>query len=138
MTLCSIFWQRILRTAFVSHAALITQSVLGIPRRTRLARIIITILVFMISALMHAMQLKLLGGACLTSPVIRWYFLIAVGIVLEDLALSTCKSFGFENKKSQHSLTCWSWVGYVWVWSWFSWSLPKIVYPNFLCWEVEI
>lgn len=140
-----IFWHHIFRTAFVSHASVITHSVLLIPRGTRLARTAITLLVFLISGFLHAILLPLLGGTCSAFPVLYWYFLAAGTIILEDYILGAKKYLGWDNGEGMalRGEAYWRsrlerWMGYVWVWSWFAWSLPKMVFPSFMCWDVGI
>jgi hypothetical protein len=127
----SVFWNRTLRTCFVSHASVVTYSVFRIRRGTWLARWSVTMLVFLISGVMHAVPLKLLGGACDAWPVMHWYFLAVLGIMAEDLVLGAFAMLGcLEGRR-------WRFLGYVWVWGWFAWSLPKIVFPNWMCWDVD-
>jgi hypothetical protein len=117
MRLYSMFWNSTLRTSFVSHASLITYSTLRMPRGTHVARLTVTALVFLISALMHAIPLKLLGGACAAFPVIHWYFLVAVGITVEDLVVGTVKYLGLDDGRvGSGEERCWTRLGYVWFW----------------------
>lgn len=96
------------------------------------------VLVFVISGVMHAVPLKLLGGECAAWPVVRWYLLVVGGIVVEDLVLGAVKYLGLLTEgAASGKKRYWRYIGYVWVWCWFSWSLPKLVFPNWMCWAVD-
>ncbi|PMD63721.1 uncharacterized protein K444DRAFT_522430, partial [Hyaloscypha bicolor E] len=130
------FWQSFHRNATVAHASLLTHDFLRIKRGSRLSRGLLTVLVFVMSGLMHSWCAKLQSRKCGAAPVMLWYCLAAAGIVIEDCAQTAYEAVEarlWKELKAPRMTTRHEVLGYIWVWVFFAWSLPKMVYPNFAC-----
>jgi hypothetical protein len=129
----SHFWQRFHRIAFVAHASFFTHDLLRVLRGSRLSRSLVTLSVFVMSAGMHALCIKLEGGKCEIGPVMHWFCLASGGIVLEDWVMSAWERWMWKGR-GKASMNIWRYVlGYMWVWGFFAWSLPKMIFPNVDC-----
>lgn len=61
-------------------------------------------------------------------PVVHWYCLMGLGVVLEDTVQGGVGYFEhLHSGKWRYA------IGYVWVWLFFSWSLPKLFFPMVDC-----
>ena len=80
-----------MRKAFTSHAILLVNDILRLPRKGRLTRYLIIITTFMLSALLHILASP---GAerCSAYPQARYYTSIICAIALEDSVISTYQS----------------------------------------------
>lgn len=138
------FWHSLHRIIFISHASLITDNIFHIPRNTKLNRAATTILIFGFSAGMHAASMFFKNKSCSVMPVMFWFWLMGIGIVVEDAFQSCymCLSLRVQEKRLSRlketrkviKITARTrFVGYMWVWLFFSWSLPKLVFPDVDC-----
>ncbi|KAL8383351.1 hypothetical protein RB595_006887 [Gaeumannomyces hyphopodioides] len=120
-----VFWQQFHRTAFVTHARLLAVNVFRIRNRA-VQRAVTNILVFALSALMHALCLKAQGPRCDTWPVARWWLLVGGAIIVEDLFCLALRPLVRPAR--------WTYlVGYIWVFFFFWWSRLKIDFPTVDC-----
>ena len=101
-----------------------------------------TVIIFCLSAGMHALSTIFRDRSCTIWPVVYWFSLMGVGMVFEDLVQAMFSYIVGRRKEvvndgdSDGDRDGGSWrhvVGYLWVWFFFSWSLPKLVFPNVEC-----
>ena len=88
-------------------------------------------IVLAIVGLMHAIILLRQGSRCKAFPEIYLWLLMGLGMVLEDGAQLLYAIWRSQTQLRHMNL--WYYLGYVWVWLYFSWALPKGTYPNFFC-----
>ena len=86
-------------------------------------------LVFGISAIEHVVGLWAVTPACDIGPTIRRRILMGFAVVFEDLVrrLFSEMKAGWQWERRGRAL------GYIWVWIYLAWSLPKVVFPNDAC-----
>ena len=81
-----------MRKAFTSHAALLVNGVLRLPRKSQVTRYLIIFTTFMLSALLHTLANP--GyEQCSAYPQVRYYLSIVCAIALEDVVISTYQSW---------------------------------------------
>ncbi|MCJ1388664.1 hypothetical protein MMC18_001513 [Xylographa bjoerkii] len=88
----SVFWHHLMRKAFTSHAILLVNGLLRLPRKSQVTRYLIIVATFMMSALLHILANP---GAeqCSAYPQARYYLSVICAIALEDLVISTYQSW---------------------------------------------
>ncbi|KAF7921068.1 uncharacterized protein EAE97_011336 [Botrytis byssoidea] len=130
-----VFWHQFLRRDFIAWASLISLKIFRIPQNSRFNKIAMLYLVFFVSACMHAMiyiPAKMKLPNCGVSHIFQWYSLCPCAIIAEDLVQKLGKEilrrYGWSKDSRWHY-----WVGYLWVWGFFAWSLPKFVFPKDDC-----
>lgn len=131
----SLFWQQLLRSAYLSNASFIAQRFFLIPKSSPIYRGIITILVFGLTGCAHAAGLWKVNPTCDTLPVLRWYLLMGVAILFEDL-IQRLYWWIRSGQKEMDRLAMSRWwriLGYIWVWVYLGWSLPKMFFPLVDC-----
>lgn len=107
---------------------------LRIPKDSLIYRQVITSIIFILTAGVHAVGLKTVGPTCDTMPTIRWHLSMGLAIVVEDFVKSMFWSIGPRRENlDRKSSRGWRVFGYVWVWTYLGWSLPKIRFPAVDC-----
>ena len=85
---------------------------------------------------MHGVSVWTVKPTCDIWPIMRWYSLMGVAICLEDLVKSIYSWVRGGQRERDKVLNGWRKVfGYVWVWVYLGWSLPKVVFPRIECME---
>jgi hypothetical protein len=101
------------------------QTVFCIPKKIPIYRQLIALTVFAIGGVAHAVGDWVISPTCDFKPVIWWWLLMPLGIALEDSV-----GWLFSGVVAGRQ---WRSVGYVWVWMYLAWSLPKKVFPSVDC-----
>ena len=130
----SSFWQQLLRAAFVANSSFIAQSFLIIPKSSLLYPYAVVVLVFCLSASLHAVGLWAIHPTCNVLPILKWYTLMGIAMVFEDVVKRMYwwirgGQQGVDGKTSRW----WRVFGYAWVWVYLGWSLPKLKFPMADC-----
>lgn len=118
---------------FVANAAVISSSVLMIPKENPITRPVIVTLVFGLSAIVHLVGGKLVVPACNGNPLYLWYLIQSQVIIVEGLIDLGFNYFTKDWKSSALRSGFWKILGYVWVAFIFGWSIPKMQLPNIDC-----
>ncbi|RHZ57414.1 wax synthase family protein [Aspergillus thermomutatus] len=123
-----IFWHQTLRQKSGSPAYYITYSVLGLSKRTTIARYLHLLLTFITSAVIHLLAEEYPWGIDWDrSGTMRFFVTQAFGILLEDLVQTAFALGGSHEPRSRW----WSKaVGWVWVALFTFWSSPSHFYPR--------
>lgn len=131
----SIVWHQFLRRDLIAWASIISSKVFRIRQNSEFNGFTLLYLVFFVSACMHAMMYipaTMKYPNCGVGHIFQWYSLCACAIIVEDFVQKWGKKvlrrYGLRRDSRLHY-----WVGYLWVWSFFSWSLPKVVFPKDDC-----
>ncbi|RPD57428.1 hypothetical protein L227DRAFT_506900 [Lentinus tigrinus ALCF2SS1-6] len=98
---------------------------LGIPRRTRLSSFVQLHVAFALSALQHAFG-DLMVGWRFFGRSMPFFLLNGLAITIEDQFLAAAKTLGVKQTLATKAL------GYIWVVSWFGWSLVTSRYVDWL------
>jgi hypothetical protein len=123
--LSSVFWPNLIRLAFIANAVFIAEVVFRVSRGFPIYRQLVTILVFILSGGAHAVGFWAIDPTCDAMSAIWWSILMGLAVAFEDLirwALS-----GIRTSRR------WRILGYIWVWVYLAWSLPKVLFPNANC-----
>jgi hypothetical protein len=89
----------------------------------------LTLLFFFLSGVVHALVTWKLGFTCGYWENIGWFCLNFLGVLVEE-GMQWVINKGFRPGKQS---TRWKRIGYVWVFGFFFWSLPKTQYPKVFC-----
>ncbi|PVH97735.1 hypothetical protein DM02DRAFT_684370 [Periconia macrospinosa] len=122
------FWHRVIYRSFNAHAAIISRYVLRLRQRTQVTRVVNGLLVFGLSAVMHALVSVRLGNRCAWGRSMWYWMWQPVAFVLEDFVQGVwgkCRGrvAGWIGARGVKVLE--RGVGYVWVMSWLVWEAPK-------------
>ncbi|KAF7291773.1 hypothetical protein HMN09_01236900 [Mycena chlorophos] len=121
------FWGRVWhqqnRRFLASHGRFFAHRILRLPRGTYLSAYTQLFVAFFVSGMMHYipeyMTLRNWGGGAL-----RFFLMQALAILVEDRVLALGRQVvGSANTRR------WKLLGYLWVWTWFAWTLPGWVDP---------
>jgi len=124
------FWHRIVYRPYTAYGALITQGVLKIPRHSPVNRVLVNFLVFFFSGIVHALVTLQLGFRCGIWQDIAWFCANFVGIMVEDgVQSAVLKAFKVRGRYQFYFRM----IGYMWVFGFFFWSVPKWQYPKVYC-----
>ncbi|KAI5927149.1 hypothetical protein F4810DRAFT_723482 [Camillea tinctor] len=118
-----VWRHQMLRVAYVAHAKFIAISVLRI-RSQALRRIVITLFTFAIAGFVHTIASR--DSSLGAKLQLSLWLSIAVGIILEDCAMAILRIVvpSSMNKRP------WTYaIGYVWVYLFYWWYLPKYYFP---------
>lgn len=125
------FWHRLVYKSFNVHAATFTKTI-GIPQGTSFSRILNNCLVFVQSAIMHAIVTALYGGGCAWGRGTMVFWCIQpLSFVLEAVVQYNWKQFRKSSLSwmNQSVLSVFETVvGYGWVAAWLMWSAPKAAF----------
>ncbi|APA15159.1 hypothetical protein sscle_14g099290 [Sclerotinia sclerotiorum 1980 UF-70] len=130
-----IVWHQFLRRDLIGWASIMSSNIFRIPQTSKYNKFAMLYLVFFISACMHAMiylPAKIRISGCGISHIFQWYSLSPCAIIAEEIAQKLGKRVLRHHGWRTDSKWCY-WFGYLWVWGFFSWSLPKSVFPKDDC-----
>ena len=126
----SQFWHRLVYRTYSSFGALVSRRILGAQPGNALDRVVIHFLVFFGSGVVHALVTWQLGFHCGYWEDVAWFLLNWLALLVEDGVSSAAfvvlrgRRLGSRMEKA---------VGYLWVFSFLFWSLPKVQYPKVYC-----
>ncbi|KAF1979124.1 hypothetical protein BU23DRAFT_595108 [Bimuria novae-zelandiae CBS 107.79] len=125
------FWHRLVYKSFNFHASTFTR-MLRIPQGTPFSRILNNCLVFVLSAIMHAMVTTLYGGRCAWGRGTMVFWCIQpLSFVLEGLVQYNWKQYRKSSLSWVNTSILSAFetaVGYLWVVAWLLWSAPKAAF----------
>ncbi|KAI9765764.1 MAG: hypothetical protein M1839_005390, partial [Geoglossum umbratile] len=129
-----VFWQGLLRAAFLRNSSFIVRSLLRVPKGSSAYRSAVTVVAFCLTAVLHTAGFWAVGPTCDPMHVMKWNILMGLAVVFEDLVkmMSSLVGGGQQSKK-RGANPWWRIFGYIWVWTYLAWSLPKLRYPAFDC-----
>ncbi|CAI6336766.1 unnamed protein product [Periconia digitata] len=133
----NMFWHRVIYRSFNAHAALISRYVLRMRQRTPVTRVINGLLVFGISAVMHAMVSARFGNSCAWGRSMLYWMWQPMAFVLEDTVQAGWRR-GLRSKVRRvlgesGVRVLGRGVGYLWVVSWMVWEAPKRTFALATC-----
>ncbi|KAL6708276.1 hypothetical protein ACN47E_003200 [Coniothyrium glycines] len=133
----SIFWHRLIYKSFNVHAAALL-GCLGMNHRTALHRFLKNSLVFLLSAVNHALISWRVGDRCAGRDA-KYWLLQPIAFVVEGLVAYHWKKLRSNWLTKAHPKMVSTFercAGYVWVFLWLLWCTPKARFPMVFC-EVE-
>ena len=124
------FWHRLVYRTNAAFGALVSQKVLRLPRASLLDRTLINFSVFLLSGIVHALVTWQLGFVCGYWQDIWWFCVNFIAMLAEEWAQWFARRLmggRFENTNAGKA------VGFLWVYGFLFWSLPKSSYPKISC-----
>ncbi|MCJ1344594.1 hypothetical protein MMC31_002797 [Peltigera leucophlebia] len=122
------FWHRLVRRTYLSWGALFSQKLLRLRRHSTLDRFVTSFTVFFLSGVVHALVTWQIGFSCGYSEDIAWFCLNFAALMAEEgVQWLIIRLFGTWNGNVSKI------AGFLWVFAFFFWSLPKTEYPKILC-----
>ena len=122
-----------LRVAFISNASFIAETLIHIPKGSYLYRMTVTILAFCISGFVHIAGAWSVNPKCHAWPTMYWYILMGTAVISEDLLRRMYLWMTRRQQRNRPTGGWWKMFGYVWVWMFLVWSMPKIMFPMVDC-----
>lgn len=122
------FWHRLVCRTCLSWGALFSQKILRLRRHGALDRFVTNFTVFFLSGVAHALVTWQIGFSCGYSEDIVWFCLNFAALVAEEgVQWPIIRLFGTWNGSLDKI------AGFLWIFAFFFWSLPKTEYPKVLC-----
>lgn len=122
------FWHRLVCRTYLSWGALFSRKILRIRRDCALDRFVTNFTVFFLSGVAHALVTWQIGFSCGYSEDILWFCLNFAALVAEEgVQWLIIRLFDTWNG------TLGKIAGFLWVFAFLFWSLPKTEYPKILC-----
>lgn len=122
------FWHRLVCRTYLSWGALFSQEILGIRRHGALDRFVTNFTVFFLSGVVQALVTWQIGFSCGYLEDILWFCLNFAALVAEEgVQWLKIRLVGTWNGNVGKI------AGFLWVFAFFFWSLPKTEYPKILC-----
>jgi hypothetical protein len=127
------FWHRLVCRTYTNYGKLLSRGILGLKPRGVVDRLVAHGVVFCASGLVHALVSWQLEH-CAWWGDVYWFCLNFIAMAGEGLVLSVGRGVlgpRFADHKG------WRVLGYLWVFAFMFWSLPKMQYPKVYCMAVE-
>lgn len=122
------FWHAIVRRTFTGYSQLVSR-IVGVPRKGPVSRAWTVVFVFTLSGVVHGLATRRVGFKCGFLDDLWWFLLNAAAILGEELVIQ-----GFQavvgRKRSVPGV---QWFGYLWVFGFMFWSLPKLYSAKLVC-----
>ncbi|KAL5375751.1 hypothetical protein DPSP01_010983 [Paraphaeosphaeria sporulosa] len=133
----SLYWHRLFYKSASSHAALVLRF-FRVGSRTPFSRILVSFLVFGLSAVMHAMVDTRLGRTCAWGRNLWYWLLQPAAFVMEGLVQfvwvkSRCRHLASRYLSVRILEILERLTGYAWVCAWLLWEGPKRSFPMATC-----
>ncbi|KAI9670537.1 MAG: hypothetical protein M1831_005757 [Alyxoria varia] len=132
------FWHRLVRPPYKSHARLLSRKVLRLEPGSRSERLFVSFIIFFYSGLAHSLVSWQMGQDCGVWRDTAWFvaqFLAAaLEITLHRRLTVLAKTYDYSEE--YHELVSGplgKFVGFLWVWAFFAWSVPRWQYPKLYC-----
>ncbi|CAG7996555.1 unnamed protein product [Penicillium salamii] len=130
----SKFWHQIVRRTYTNYGECISRNILRLQPRSVPDKVFVIFMIFFLSGVSHAAVSWQLGDHCGWSLDIWWFcanfFAGLLEVVVTQLFRACVKKLGFKRLDESN----WSKVvGFIWVFSFMFWSIPKWQYPKLYC-----
>jgi hypothetical protein len=127
------FWHKLIYRTYTSYGKVISTNILRIPQKGILGRLFVNFFVFFFSGIVHQVVTRHLGLTCGEWPEDVTFFLANFAAIVLEMTVQNA----FERIWRIMRWTCPECikiiVGYIWVFGFLFWSLPKLIYPKQLC-----
>ncbi|KAI0975054.1 membrane bound O-acyl transferase family-domain-containing protein [Xylaria arbuscula] len=123
----STFWHQINTHRLYVVSNWLLHRLLRLPRGNLAVRYLRVFIVFILSGILHVGIDFASGIGWRESGALRFFAIQPVGILIEDLFLSTYKSYiGTPDPRASVMQRC---FGFLWVGLWIAWTVPAYMYP---------
>ncbi|KAJ5178136.1 uncharacterized protein N7500_000835 [Penicillium coprophilum] len=132
------FWHQIVRRTYTNYGECISRKILVLQPRSLPDKVLIIFVIFFLSGVSHAAVSWQLGDHC-GWPLDIWWFCTnfvagLLEVVVTQLFRALMKKVGKKSQLKWLDESIWSRVfGFVWVFSFMFWSIPKWQYPKLYC-----
>ncbi|PFH47757.1 hypothetical protein AMATHDRAFT_151394 [Amanita thiersii Skay4041] len=116
-------WHQLFRRIGISHGRFLAHRVLNLRKGSIASFLVQVYIAFLLSGLMHLAGDYALLGSWSAGGAMEFFLLQAVGITFEISVLTIARRLGFSGQ--------WKWVGYLWVVTWFTLTVPGWADPLF-------
>jgi Membrane bound O-acyl transferase family len=131
-------WHQMLRKTLTTNSNFLATSLatslrqihLHIPPRSLATTYFKLYTSFLISGLIHATGDYVLYHTFSQGGALRFFLLQAVGITFEDGVIAIASRLGYGGKKSNGVNLASKLIGYIWVFAWFTYSMPIWLDPQ--------
>lgn len=127
------FWHSLVYRAYTSWAKLVSQRVFRMERNGMIGKVAVNFLVFLFSGVTHALVSWQLGNQCGVWEELVWFCSCFLAMMVERVVQQAVKHLLAEKEDSRGYLVIRKGVGFLWVFTFFFWSLPKVHYPQHYC-----
>ena len=124
------FWHRLVQHSYRAYGSLLSQKILRLPPGSTADRICVNFSVFFISGIVHAFITVQLGFKCGYWEDLA-FFIMCYAALLVEVSVQRVASWVL-GEAWQSSWIC-RILGYMWVFGFLFWVLPKHQYPKVLC-----
>ncbi|KAF4978468.1 hypothetical protein FZEAL_5154 [Fusarium zealandicum] len=126
----SIFWHQHCQWALTSVSNCVCRDILHLPRPSILDRYSNITIAFVVSGAIHVMIDSFCWKPESKAPTVAFFGSFAVAILLEDRVQALCRRLtGVDTRNGKQDVPVWhKIVGYVWVTSWLSLTVPWYLY----------
>jgi len=132
------FWHRLAYRPYLACAGICSHHILKTPRGSRSEKLVETFFIFLLSGVTHSLVAWQLSDRCGKTRDIFFFMANFLAGALEMVLSKTTQSFAARyrlTKYLNHSITILlkRMFGYLWVWLFFAWIIPKWHYPKVYC-----
>ena len=137
------FWHRVVYRPYTSYASLLSRRVLGLEPHSIYDKLFVTFNIFLLSGTAHSLVSWQLGHRCGVWRDMAWFcanFVAgAVEMTFEKRIRAILKRRGYLGAY-QTFLSGWlrKALGFLWVFAFFFWSVPKWEYPKIYCVTLDL
>lgn len=131
------FWHQIIRRTYTNYGELVSRRILGLRKGSALDKLIVIFAIFFLSGVSHGVVSWRLRDCAWRGDV--WWFCLNFGVGLAEVLVlgvvrALFKSLGREHwvKRVQGGVLG-RFIGYIWVFGFMFWSVPKWQYPKVYC-----
>jgi hypothetical protein len=132
------FWHRLVVRPYGSHAAVLSRRLLGFEARLGVDKVFLSFCIFLFSGLAHSAVSWQMGQRCGVWRDAAWFVANfgagAVEVVMQKLGAVLAERMGLgERYHSFASGVGGRVLGFLWVFAFFFWSVPKWQFPKIYC-----
>ena len=124
------FWHKLVYRSYTSHGIWITKNILRLPHSSFIGKLFINLYVFLASGTVHALATRQGRDSCGHWQNARFYVLNFFAILLETMVLA---AFSKVTKGYKVNNTLSKTIGYIWVFMFLFWAIPKHQFSQTLC-----
>jgi hypothetical protein len=129
------FWHRCVYRTYLAFAIPFSEKVLRLRQRSMPGQLVINFIVFLISGIMHALVTRQMGYRCGAWRDVWWFCANFEAIAAETLLQQLLETL-FPQRRGGSKTTVpvlERALGFLWVFAFFFWSVPKWQYPKVHC-----
>ena len=132
------FWHRLAYRPYLAYAQICADKLLKLPRNSRVRRMVVIFTIFLFSGVTHTLVAYQLGDRCGKTRDILFFIANFLAGALEMVVWEGVQLLATRHRLSKHfkhpaALLLQRLFGYIWVWTFFAWVVPKWHYAKVYC-----